>query len=193
MKVLGFGAVLWDDIVDAEAPAPESVVGEANIGGAVFNVVVHLRRLGYAAYMLSAIGRDPLGERTWREVERLGIHRDFISTVDAPTCLIKVTFDRAGFPNYSSPDAVSWDQIEPVGNLSAASSHEDARERAERGSCGVEQEIEYTGSAGWHPGLGKFDPETHRRPGRHGEKDAPQPSYPAPKESREDDAERNES
>ena len=65
MKVLGFGAVLWDDIADPAAPPADSVAGEANIGGAVFNVVVHLQRLGYAAYMLSAIGRDPLGERTW--------------------------------------------------------------------------------------------------------------------------------
>ena len=119
MKVLGFGAVLWDDIVDPQAPARESVAGEANIGGAVFNVVVHLRRLGYAAYMLSAIGTDPLGERTWRELDRLGIRRDFIASVAAPTCLIEVTFDRAGMPHYSSPDVVSWDQIEAADNLVA--------------------------------------------------------------------------
>ena len=119
MKVLGFGAILWDDIGDPEAPPQESIAGEANIGGAVFNVVVHLRRLGYAAYMLSAIGNDPLGRRTWLELDRLGIQRDFISSVAAPTCLIKVTFDHAGLPHYSSPDVVSWDQIEPLGNLVA--------------------------------------------------------------------------
>ena len=119
MKVLGFGAILWDDIVDPAAPPRESVAGEANIGGAVFNVVVHLRRLGYAAYMLSAIGTDPLGERTWRELDRLGIRRDFIGSVAAPTCLIEVTFDRAGMPHYSSPDVVSWDRIEAPANLVA--------------------------------------------------------------------------
>ena len=119
MKVLGFGAVLWDDIVDPAAPPTDSVAGEANIGGAVFNVVVHLRRLGYAAYMLSAIGRDPLGERTWHELDRLGIRRDFIGSVAAPTCLIEVTFDSAGQPHYSSPDVVSWDQIGAPANLVA--------------------------------------------------------------------------
>ena len=119
MKVLGFGAVLWDDIADPAAPPADSVAGEANIGGAVFNVVVHLQRLGYAAYMLSAIGRDPLGERTWRELDRLGIRRDFIASVAAPTCLIEVTFDREGQPHYSSPDVVSWDCIEAPANLVA--------------------------------------------------------------------------
>ena len=119
MKVLGFGAVLWDDIVDPAALPTHSVSGEANIGGAVFNVVVHLQRLGYAAYMLSAIGRDPLGARTWRELDRLGIRRDFIGSVAAPTCLIEVTFDSAGQPHYSSPDVVSWDQIEAPANLVA--------------------------------------------------------------------------
>ena len=119
MKVLGFGAILWDDIADSGAGSADSVAGEANIGGAVFNVVVHLGKLNYAAYMLSAIGRDELGERTWQEVDRLRIHRDFISSVDAPTCLIEVTFDSDGFPHYSSPDVVSWDQIEPAENLVA--------------------------------------------------------------------------
>ena len=119
MKVLGFGAVLWDDIVDPAALPTHSVSGEANIGGAVFNVVVHLQRLGYAASMLSAIGRDPLGARTWRELDRLGIRRDFIGSVAAPTCLIEVTFDSAGQPHYSSPDVVSWDQIEAPANLVA--------------------------------------------------------------------------
>ena len=120
MKVLGFGAVLWDDIVDPAAPpAVDAVAGEANIGGAVFNVIVHLRRLGYAAYMLSAIGNDPLGARTWRELDRLGIRRDFVGSVAAPTCLIEVTFDSAGRPHYSSPDVVSWDRIEARANLVA--------------------------------------------------------------------------
>jgi len=114
LKVLGFGAILWDDISPA-ATAPQSVAGEANIGGAVFNVIVHLRKLGYAAYMSSAIGRDQLGERTWQEVDRLGIQRNFISSVDAPTCLIEVSFDDDGLPRYSSPDVVSWDQIESTG------------------------------------------------------------------------------
>ena len=113
MNVLGFGAILWDDIrEDGEPPDPNSLTAETNIGGAVFNVIVHMQKFGYEGYMLSAIGNDKLGEKTFKEVNRLNIHREFISTVQAPTCLIKVTFNEDGFPHYSSPDLVSWDQIE---------------------------------------------------------------------------------
>ena len=119
VKVLGFGAIVWDDIVDPASPPSDSVAGEANIGGAVLNVVVHLQRLGYAAYVLSAIGNDPLGQRTWRELDRLGIRRDFIGGVAAPTCLIKVTFDGAGQPHYDIPGVVSWDRIEGSADLVA--------------------------------------------------------------------------
>ena len=112
MKVLGFGAILWDDIGGEPAGSQGiSVMGERNIGGAVFNVVAHLRRLGCEGYMLSAIGDDALGRRTFEELERLGVHRDFVGTVEAPTCLVRVSFDAEGFPRYSSPDLVSWDQI----------------------------------------------------------------------------------
>ena len=112
MKTLGFGAILWDDIRDNNpATDSDSVSGESNIGGAVFNVIVHLQKLGHDAYMLSAIGDDPLGEKTFREIDRLNVHRDFVGKSEAPTCVIRVTFDDEGFPHYSSPDVVSWDQI----------------------------------------------------------------------------------
>ena len=50
MKILGFGAVLWDVIR-----------GELNIGGAVFNLISQSKKLGAEAYFLSAIGNDELG------------------------------------------------------------------------------------------------------------------------------------
>jgi len=103
MKVLGFGAILWDDIGAAGTPA--------NIGGSVFNVIAHLQKLGLEAYMLSAIGKDTLGKQTFKEIERLKVHREFISTVMLPTCVIPVSFSDRGSPSYTIPDNVSWDQI----------------------------------------------------------------------------------
>jgi len=112
MKVLGFGAILWDNIKeDSGTINSNSVVGEKNIGGSVFNVIVHLKKLGYGAYMLSAVGDDKLGKKTFEEIDRLGIHKDFIGTSEAPTCLVEVSFDKEGSPHYSCPDIVSWDQI----------------------------------------------------------------------------------
>ena len=83
-----------------------------SIGGSVFNVIVGLEKLGYDAYMLSALGDDRLGEETFKELGRRSIHSEFIATVTAPTCLIEVEFDEAGLPRYSSPRVVSWDWIE---------------------------------------------------------------------------------
>jgi fructokinase len=112
VKVLGFGAVLWDEI-PRRAPllAGAKPAIERSIGGAVFNVVVHLQRLGYDAYLLSAIGDDALGAETSAELSRLNVSGRFVGTVAAPTCLISVRFDDQGQPHYSSPSLVSWDRI----------------------------------------------------------------------------------
>ena len=103
MKAIGFGAILWDDIGAAGKPA--------NIGGSVFNVIAHLKKLGGDGYMLSSIGDDSLGKITIEKLKQLGIHQDFISIVSFPTCIIPVKFDGLGLPHYSTPDNVSWDQI----------------------------------------------------------------------------------
>ena len=112
MKVLGFGAILWDDIKDDDENLnSDSIIGEQNIGGAVFNVIVHMQKLGYDAHMLSAIGDDKLGEKTFKEIDCLQVSKKFINKVKSPTCIIQVRFDQKGFPHYSSPETVSWDQI----------------------------------------------------------------------------------
>ena len=100
MKILGFGAVLWDEIS-----------GEKNIGGAVFNLVTHCRKLGAEAFFYTAVGADKLGERTIELVRDLGIHTDFVKTVDWPTCVVKVSIDESGGAKYSVPTMTSWDFI----------------------------------------------------------------------------------
>jgi fructokinase len=109
MTTIGFGAILWDDI-----PEPDNLDKRScarNIGGSVFNVLVHLHTLGHQSYMISAIGDDELGWKTFETIERLGIERDFIALVPEETCLIRVSFDSTNSPHYSSPDQVSWDNI----------------------------------------------------------------------------------
>lgn len=106
MKVLGFGAVLWDDICD-----DPSAKGAQNIGGAVFNVMFHLKKLGHMASILTAVGNDPLGDMTVRTMEALGISAQFAKRVPEPTCLVKVTFNSDKQPTYSCDENVSWDFI----------------------------------------------------------------------------------
>jgi len=113
MKALGFGAILWDECPEesGDPGAPRPSARGLRIGGSVFNVIVHLRRLGGEAYMVSALGNDELGGLAFREMRRMGIDGEFVETVQEPTCRIHVTFDADGSPRYSSPPLVSWDRI----------------------------------------------------------------------------------
>jgi fructokinase len=43
------------------------------LGGAPFNATAHLRRLGFNAAIVTAVGRDTLGSRARDEVARLGV------------------------------------------------------------------------------------------------------------------------
>jgi fructokinase len=61
--------------------------------------------------MISALGGDALGARTFDTIEQMGVRRDFIAVVPEETCLVKVSFDAAGFPQYSAPEVSSWDDI----------------------------------------------------------------------------------
>ena len=106
MKALGFGCVVWDDISDnPKAKGPQ------NIGGTIFNMVVHLKRLGDEASIITAIGDDILGSLTIHKMKELGIGIEFVKIVSEPTCLVKVTFDENKNWSYSMDDRVSWDFI----------------------------------------------------------------------------------
>jgi len=100
MNVLGFGAIVWDEIE-----------GERNIGGAVFNLLAHVSKLGGTAYLVSAVGNDQLGTETLEVVRSLGVSTRFIQTVDLPTCVIRVEFDDDGAPSYIVPELTAWDHV----------------------------------------------------------------------------------
>ena len=61
MKLISFGEVLWDIYPDGKC-----------IGGAPFNFAAHAARLGEEAYLLSAVGKDALGEETLAAVRAAG-------------------------------------------------------------------------------------------------------------------------
>lgn len=100
MKVLGFGEVLWDKIEN-----------KLSIGGTVFNFIAHCKKLGAETYFISAVGNDDLGKKTLSIIRSKGIHDDLIKTVDASTCIVKVSVDKSGAPSYYLDDFTSWDSI----------------------------------------------------------------------------------
>ena len=105
MKALGFGAVLWDQIPTASGPH------RLAIGGAVFNVMAHLSRLGEEAALVSAVGKDALGDDAVAEVAASGVADRWIGRGAARTCEVEVLLDARGEPSYRIPERTSWDAI----------------------------------------------------------------------------------
>lgn len=82
-RVLGIGELLWDLFPDGPS-----------LGGAPFNVVADLRRLGHAAAFVSAVGDDGLGRAALIASSALGVETTFIGVVaDLPTGTVAVTPD----------------------------------------------------------------------------------------------------
>jgi fructokinase len=101
MKLLSFGAVLWDIIE-----------GEAHIGGAPFNLAAHAARLGMEACLVSAVGKDELGTRALAEMRRLKVRDDFVPQLpDAPTGVVDVRVDEHGAPTFTIRRPAAWDFI----------------------------------------------------------------------------------
>jgi len=82
-RILGIGELLWDLFPDG-----------ARLGGAPFNVVANLRRLGHPAAFVTAVGDDDLGRRALTAADELGVEATFVSVaLDLPTGTVDVTPD----------------------------------------------------------------------------------------------------
>ena len=98
MKSLSFGAVLWDLIEEEE-----------HLGGAPFNLAVHLRRLGFDSYLVSAIGADDRGDRIRGEIDRHGVDGRWVRTdPEHPTAIVTVTADEQGESSYVIHEVCHW-------------------------------------------------------------------------------------
>ena len=90
MLAVGVGEILWDRLP-----------GGDEIGGAPFNVVSHLARLGHRAAYLTAVGRDPLGDAAIAQMARRGIDTSLAGRADGvPTGLAEVTVGPGGSPDF---------------------------------------------------------------------------------------------
>ena len=100
-RVLGVGELLWDLLPTGP-----------RLGGAPFNVVAHLHRLGFDAAYLTAVGSDELGTRARAEVERLGVDASLIQPADLPTGIVRVALDAAGVPAYEIVSPAAYEAVE---------------------------------------------------------------------------------
>jgi fructokinase len=103
IKVLTFGEALFDIIK-----------GSAHLGGAPLNLAAHLAKLGAKPAVITAVGRDELGESLLARAEALGIDTSYILVDEKrPTGTVTVELQAEGIPIFTINKGVAWDAITP--------------------------------------------------------------------------------
>ncbi|HHT92228.1 MAG TPA: carbohydrate kinase [Clostridiaceae bacterium] len=100
MKILVFGEILWDVFP-----------GKYEIGGAPLNFGAHLSKLGGEVQVVSAVGKDGLGQESLKMVRKFGIDDRFIKVLEKPTGVCNVSVDEYGNPTYYLVRDVAYDNI----------------------------------------------------------------------------------
>jgi len=108
--ILCFGEVLWDSLPAGLFP-----------GGAPLNVAYHLQHQGAAPYLVSAVGRDWLGDELLRRLRRWGLRTDGIAQLTtSPTSTVRASVDPNGDARYTVARDSAWDRIPTDTNTLAA-------------------------------------------------------------------------
>jgi fructokinase len=109
-EVICFGEILWDILPDGLHP-----------GGAPFNVAYHLQRLGRPVRLVSAVGRDVLGDELLRRLGHWGLPTGGVArSADRPTGYVRAALTPGGDARYEIAGDVAWDRIEVGADTLAA-------------------------------------------------------------------------
>ena len=108
LRCAAIGEILFDCFPD-----------RAVLGGAPGNVCCMLRQFGLESAMVSAVGRDQLGDRALRELAGHGVNTDWILRNDRPTGAVRVTLDDAGKAAYVFDSDSAYDHLEWSNELGA--------------------------------------------------------------------------
>ena len=95
-----FGEILYDCFPDRTC-----------LGGASLNFAWNLRQLGFPVAMVSAVGRDELGQQARGFLQRADIDQQWVADRPEPTGTVDVLLDN-GQPSYTILAGVAWDYIE---------------------------------------------------------------------------------
>ena len=99
-KIACYGEILWDVFPDKK-----------RLGGAPLNVALRLHSFGADVTMISAVGKDTLGDEALSEIEATQLDTSFIQKVAKPTGQVTVTLDAQGSPSYDIKANAAWDEI----------------------------------------------------------------------------------
>lgn len=97
--VVGIGEVLWDVLPEGK-----------KLGGAPANFACHVSRFGLNGLVISAAGKDKLGDEIINVFNQKRLEYQLEKT-DFPTGTVEVTLDNAGVPQYDIKENVAWDNI----------------------------------------------------------------------------------
>jgi len=99
--IVVLGEVLWDIFAES-----------ACLGGAPLNFAVNARRLGYSPILISAVGKDALGERAARSIRDLGLDVDMLrSSSRWKTGTATVKIDACGQPTFRIERPAAYDDV----------------------------------------------------------------------------------
>lgn len=99
-NLVGLGEVLWDVFPDA-----------THFGGAPANFACHAAGLGGDAWVVSAVGRDKLGDDALASLSAKNVHTLLLQRNDHPTGTVTVTLDAAKQASYVFAADPAWDHI----------------------------------------------------------------------------------
>ena len=102
MKILSIGEVLWD-VFDRD---------HEFVGGAPLNFAAHVRRLGHPVALLSAVGEDPRGDTTLKNIRTLDLSTNLIQRISGQaTGIAVVQTDGAGDPVFTITRPSAFDYL----------------------------------------------------------------------------------
>ncbi len=104
LRIASFGEVLFDIFDDG-----------AHLGGAPLNLAVHLHRLGAESILVSALGRDALGDAAVQAIAAEGLSVDHVARVPQPTGSVTVSLDEKKIPTYHFLSDCAYDYIPVTG------------------------------------------------------------------------------
>lgn len=103
--IIGIGEILWDVFKDKKV-----------LGGAPANFAYNIAQFGLNGQVLSAIGKDELGEGVVKQLDEKGVNHN-LAVVNRPTGTVYVKVDNQGIPTYDITENVAWDVIPMTASL----------------------------------------------------------------------------
>ena len=113
--IISLGEIVWDIFPD-----------ESKLGGAPLNFAYYAHQSGAHSYIISALGKDTLADKTISIVKNTGVDYSFTQYNNYPTGQVVVTLSGDGIPQYDIKENASWDHMECMPGVLELASKVDA-------------------------------------------------------------------